>query len=296
MGIVPFRKKKIHRDLLVLVVGHEKAELLADTAESFIYHNTGQQHSFHMAFAVDHNPECAEALSKKYDHVYDAPKNNGWGRGIMRTIVHALDHSHTRGISYDHLLTIDSDTLVTGPCLNRYMELIDEETFIVGKKWGGKGKYSSVNPGPEESSLRQIRMIVKFGLYPEEELLLPDYMAAGPFVIWTRKSLDFLREIGLLPGHKFDELYPYILFPHDQMTTFILGYHPGGFREMGPSAMLYCGNVGGKEQWKQGLPSVVVQPYGEVPTFPAGTSVIHPIRAKKFDEKKVRQYFRNMRT
>jgi hypothetical protein len=100
----------------------------------------------------------------------------------------------------------------------------------------------------------------------------------------------------LLPGVVLDKVYPYIMFPHDQISTLILGMEGHGFKDAGPISMLHCGDVGGDQSWKQGLPSWKSNVFGEVPVFPKGVGVIHPIRSKKFEEGRVRAFFRTMRS
>jgi hypothetical protein len=296
--IKSFRKKKTVVDVLVLIVGHKYPDFLSDTADSFDHYNRDSSASYRIAFAIDHNRDCASVLSRRFgeDAVYCSAVNNGWGRGIVRTMAHALDHFQRNGLRWKHLLTIDSDALVVGKCLDRYVELAEEPgVCFVGQKWGGEGPYSSANPGPTEASQRQVRYLAKLGLFAESWNLV-DYMVAGPFIFWTRKTLDFLERVGIFPGPSLDAIYDYILFPHDQLTTLVLGIEGHEFRDVGPISMLHCGDVGGNVEWKTGLPSITVETYGEVPEVPEGVAVIHPIRSKKFEEGKVRAFFRKQRS
>lgn len=291
-----FRRKIRHVDVLVLIVGHKDPEYLDDTAESFASCNSGSIASYELAFAIDHNPDCASVLAARHgDHrVYCSPEINGWGRGILRTVAYALDHLARNGLQWEHLITIDSDTLIVGPCLDHYVMRIGPDTCFVGQKWGG-GPSDASNPGPTDKSLRQVRYLAKLGLF-DDPWSLVDYMIAGPFFLWTRKCLDFMSRIGLLPGSALDEIYPYILFPHDHITTFILGVEGHGFAEVESVSMLYCGGVGGEVAWKTGLPSAFMPSYGHrLPVFPPGTGVIHPIRSPDLEEGAVRAFFRSRR-
>lgn len=303
--IKQFKKKPQMVEVLVLIVGHKRPDFLVDTAESFHHYNKNAKTTYRVAFAIDGNHDCANAISDAYgsDVVYCAPTPNGWGRGILRTIAYSLDYFRRNGLRWNHLITIDSDTLIVDRCLDEYVFKIKPDTFFVGQKWGGKGPYSSANPGPTERIQRAVRQFAKLGIVDEYHWRLVDYMVAGPFMLWTGKCLDFMTSVGLLPGPALDELYPYIHFPHDQMTTFILGVEGHGFVDVGghesgelsPLSWLYCGDVGGMDGWKCGLPSYEIEPYGQIPLFRDGTAVIHPIRSKKFNEGKVRSFFRKLR-
>ena len=293
----PFKKNKSLVDVLVLVIGHQYPDFLADTAESFEYYNRDSLISYRLAFAVDHNRDCADALSQQYgdEVVYCSASQNGWGRGIIRTMAFALDHFHRNGLMWEHLITVDSDALIVGgPLLEQYVSLIEPGVCFVGQKWGGDPPYSSSNPGPTEIGSRLIKYLAKLELFHENWQLL-NYHGAGPFLLWTRQTLDFMKKIELLPGSVLDGIYQYVLFPHDLLTTFILGVEGHEFRDVGVISMLYCGDVGGNQEWHEGMPSVMIHPYGEIPVFPKGTGVIHPIRSKKFSEGDVRLFFRKLR-
>lgn len=295
--IKPFKKSQDTVDVLVLIIGHRHAAFLADTAESFDHYHKDVKTTYKVAFGIDNNPMCSEPLVELYGHdlVYNTAKSNGWGRGVLRTMVHALDHFKRNGLRWKHLLTVDSDTLIVGPCLDEYVAKIGDKTCFVGQKWGGRGPFSSANPGPDEKTQRQIRQFAKLVLKPDIPWRLVDYMVAGPFMVWTEKSLEFMEEIGVMPGSALDEVYRYMAFPHDQLTTLILGARDHEFAPIGKASLLHCGDVGGEEDWKSGLPSIRIAPYGQIPTVPSYARVIHPIRSKKFDEGKVRAFFRNIR-
>lgn len=297
MMISKFTRKKLRVDALVLIVGHQNPDFLMDTIESFDHHNRDTRHSYLTAYAVDNNKDCAQVISSRTnpDLVYYSKSKNGWGRGIMRTIAYALDQFRRNGYQWDHLITIDSDTLIVGPCLDNYLDEIEPGVCFVGQKWGGEGPYTPFNPGPTEVSKRQIRQLAKLGILPEGEWNLPDYMVAGPYMVWTRECQNFMEKCGLLPGSAFDQYYPYVSFPHDQMSTFVLGYQGNQFREIGPASYLYCGDVGGEDDWKSGIPIKTMLPYGKVPVHPEYASVIHPIRTKVFEEGKVRAFYRKIR-
>lgn len=292
--IAPFRQGPKHAEVLVLVVGHENPHFLSDTARSFDHFNAGSRSSYRVGFAVDADRDCAGWLADRYgdDLVYCSPKPNGWGRGILRTVAYALDHFRRNGIRFEHLITVDSDTLVVGPCLDVFAGLAAPGVSFVGRKWGGDPPHSAANPGPVEKSRRQVRHLANLFPHPWTAV---DYMVAGPFMLWTAHALGFMKALGLLPGSALDEIYPFVRFPHDQVSTLVLGFEGHGFAEVGPTAMLYCGDVGGDDAWKGGLPSVRIDPYGNVPVFPPGTSVIHPIRSKNVNEGKVRSYFERLR-
>jgi hypothetical protein len=292
-----FKKSPTEVDVLVVIVGHKFPDFLHDTAESFDHYNKNSKTSYRIAFAIDFNRDTADYLAAIYgpECVYRSASQNGWGRGIYRTLAYALDHYKRNGLRWKHLITIDSDTLIVGPCLDEYVSKVSDGVCFVGQKWGGKGQYSSSNPGPNEHNQRQVRHLAKLGIFNETDWRLVDYMVAGPFMLWTKLAQDILTDIGLLPGPELDEIYQFFLFPHDQVSTLILGLPDCTFVPVGRSSMLHCGDMGGDDTWKAGLPSIRIPPYGQVPKVPGSAAVIHPIRSKKFQEGNVRSYFKKLR-
>ena len=120
---------------LVMIVGHENPHYLMDTYDSIKYYNNSR--NYEIVFAIDFNKAVASVLEQKYgeNHVFVTNSQNGWGRGILKTIIHALDYFKSR-INYRDLITIDSDALCVGPFIDNMLFRIDSpKVFFVGTIW-----------------------------------------------------------------------------------------------------------------------------------------------------------------
>lgn len=258
---------------LVMVVGHKNPHYLVDTADSIRYYNKG---NYDVVFAIDFNKEAASSLRSKYgkEHVFVSSEQNGWGRGILRTIIHALDYF--KPMAYHHVITMDSDALCVGPFIDiMSSKVVDTDIFFVGSVW-----YTPSKDFGFHHSLRAS------GFMGEYTYNFRTEMAAGPCMMWTNHCFKFFKQIGLMPADKFDKLYPLIHFAHDQISTWLLGCNVCRIENIGHIMEM---------KWRQSLPSFST-PTGLIPITHSHTAIIHPTEANMYREDNVREHFRSKRT
>lgn len=260
---------------LVMIIGHKDPHFLIDTAESVRHYNP--INNYEIVFAVDFNKDVGNELKIKYgpEKVFITHQVNGWGRGILRTIFHALDYF--KPLNYRHVFTMDSDALCVGPFVDLMTRKADETTdvFFVGKVW-----YS---PGKDHGYHRALRASGFMGEFP---YYFRTEMAAGPCMLWTHHCINFCRTVGLLPGHAFDRIYPVIHFAHDQLSTYFVNCHAGRIERVDEIMEI---------RWREALPSFRSAHWGDIPSTYQHTAIIHPTQSHLYQEKNVREYFRQKR-
>lgn len=260
-------------DALVLIVGHRNPEFLLDTANSIRFFN--QDVKYDIAFAIDGDNYTYDIVSQKVgkDHAFITDKKNGWGRGILRTIIHAIDYFSS--FRFKHLITIDSDALCVAPFIKTMIESVnDPDVFFAGTIWW--------SPDQDHAYHSRLR---KCGFLSGYEFHFRTEMAAGPCMLWSNNCLNFMTKCGLLPGKEFDKIYPCIGFAHDQISTYLLSCGCGSIRET-PIMEL---------KWREPLPYEEILGWGNIPIIGEGISVIHPVASDAYEEKSCREYFRNLR-
>lgn len=258
---------------IVMIIGHNNPHYLIDTAESVRFYNNG---NYDIVFVIDFNIDAASVLIKKYgsDKVFVSKEKNGWGRGILRTIIHALDYFKTI-VPYDNLITMDSDALCVGPFIDRMLEKITPEIFFVGTVWW--------SPGHDHNFHHRLRSSGFMSNYP---FVFRTEMAAGPCMLWTKHCLKFLETVNLIPGYKFDIIYPNILFAHDQLSAYLNSCGVGRIAETN-----YLMEI----KWRESLPVLLVPNWGLMPITYETTAIIHPTQSNNYTEDNCRKYFRNKR-
>lgn len=258
-----------------MIIGHKNPGYLIDTADSIKYYNKG---NYEIVFAIDNNLEAYAALAAKYgqDRVFVTAHSNGWGRGILRTIIYALDYFETR-IPYHHVITIDSDALCVGPFVNAMVKKAEQpNVFFVGSIWH--------SPSKDHGYHRTLRASGFMGDYPYKFIT---EMAAGPCMMWTNHCFKFFRHIGLMPASKFDDKYKFIHFAHDQISTYL--------RSCGVCEIEDIGHLM-EIKWRQSLPTFNVPLWGDVPITHPHTAIIHPTESYVYTEDNCRGYFKSKRT
>lgn len=260
---------------IVMIIGHKNPHYIIDTADSVKYYNKG---NYEIVFAIDHNKETANVLIDRYgqDRVFVTQHPNGWGRGILKTIIHALDYFKTR-ICYRDVITMDSDALCVGPFINKMVKRAEEpNVFFVGSIW-----YS---PGKDHGFHHSLRASGFMGEYP---FRFRTEMAAGPCMMWTHHCFNFFEHIGLMPANKFDEKYKWIHFAHDQISTYL---HSCGVCKIEDVSNMM------EIRWRQALPTFQVPLWGSIPITQPHTAIIHPTESNMYSEEQCRGYFRSKRT
>lgn len=257
---------------LVMITGHEHPEYLIDTCESIKFYNKSK--NYEVVFAIDNNKQVAQILINKYgkNHVFVSDGPNGWGRGILKTIVYALDYFNSR-IKFDNLITFDSDALCVGPFINNMLLKIDgTDVFFVGGIWH--------SPGKDHVHHRVLR---SSGFMSEFKYKFQTSMAAGPCMLWSKHCLKFMETVDLRPAHKFDKIYPHIHFAHDQISTWLVSCGAGIIVDMGSILEL---------KWRCALPTFHTPEWGNVPITHGHTAIIHPTKSDKYTEDNCRAYFK----
>ena len=257
----------------VMIVGHEHPDFIQDTAESIRYYNKGK---YEIIFAIDFNRRAAAPLEAKYgqDHVFVTKEINGWGRGILRTIIHAMDYFKSMNIG--HLITMDSDALCTGPFIDAMIAKTTEpDVFWVGKTW--------YTPSKDWGFHRSLKASGFMGDFPYH---FKTEMCAGPCMMWTHHCIKFMHQVGLMPGSEFDKHYPNIHFAHDQISTWFFSCGQGKIESIANLMEI---------RWRESLPTHSVMNYGPVPIVYKHTAIIHPTKSNVYTEENCRNYFRNKR-
>lgn len=260
---------------LIMIIGHEKPNYLIDTYESIKHFNKGK--NYEIVFAIDFNKAVGETLSKKYgsDHVFVSSTPNGWGRGILKTTIHALDYFKTK-ISFDNLITFDSDALCVGPFVDHMLSKIDStDVFFVGAIWHSPGKDHGFH-----HSLRASGFMHNYPFHLRTE------MAAGPCMMWTKHCFKFFKSVGLTPAKEFDKIYSNIHFAHDQISTWLISCGVGVIKDIGQIMEI---------KWRSSLPTFHTDEWGQVPITHNHTAVIHPTKSNRYTEDNCRAYFRSKR-
>ncbi len=256
---------------LVMVVGHKNPEFLMDTAESVKFYNTKKD--YEVVFAIDHNRYAADALKMVYgpERVYVSDQQNGWGRGILRTIIHALDYFEP--LNFRHVFTMDSDALCVGPFVELMTEKAEEtDVFFVGTVWHSPGKDHGYH-----HTLRNSGFMSNFPYHFNTD------MAAGPCMLWSTHCLKFLLSVELRPGYLFDRRYPTIHFAHDQLSTWLKNCGVGRIERVDHIMEI---------KWREALPTFRSAFWGEIPITHGHTAIIHPTESYRYNEIKVREYFK----
>ena len=261
---------------LVMIIGHENPHYLIDTYESIKHYN--KSNNYEIVFAIDFNKDTAHSLSNQYgrNRVFVTETKNGWGRGILRTIIHALDYFNQK-IDYCDLITIDSDALCVGPFINRMLLEIDStDVFFAGAIWRSPKKDHGFHYKLRDSGFMRD---YPFNFKPE--------MAAGPCMMWTSHCFKFLKLIGLMPAVEFDKKYPVIHFAHDQLSTWL--------NSCGVCTIKNVGSIM-EIKWRESLPIKNVFPWGPVPAINNNNiGIIHPTKSNKYTEDKCREFFKFQR-
>lgn len=256
----------------VMIVGHKNPHFLIDTAESVRFYNK----NCNIVFAIDHDEYTAKFLTKHcgYNRVFLSSQKNGWGRGILRTIIHALDYFKER-MPCENVITMDSDALCTGPFVNiMASKVTSPEIFFVGTIWN--------SPGKDHGYHHKLRAS---GFMSEYPYIFNAEMAAGPCMLWSTHCFKFLETIGLMPGSSFDKKYHMIHFAHDQISTYLKNC---GVCRIGETNHIM------EMRWRSSLPTVP-SIWGPVPHIHNHTSIIHPTESHLYTEENCRGYFRNKR-
>jgi len=263
-----------HQKTMVMIIGHKDPHYLIDTAESIKFYNKG---NYEIVFAIDANRDMAYLLENKYgkNRVFVTGEQNGWGRGILRTIIHALDYFKPR-IKYEHVITMDSDALCVGPFIDIMIKKAETpDVFFVGSIWHSPGKDHGFH-----FSLRSS------GFMNEYPFKFKTEMAAGPCMLWTSHCFKFLKTVGLLPSWEFDKRYNSIHFAHDQLSTWLYS--------CGVCQIERVDNIM-EIKWRESLPTFHSTIWGNIPITYNHTAIIHPTQSDKYTEDKCREYFRQKR-
>jgi len=263
---------KIQKNL-VMIVGHKNPEYLIDTAESVSHYNNG---NYDIVFAIDFDKHTSSVLENRYgkSKVFVSKEPNGWGRGILRTIIHALDYFQP--LNYSNVFTMDSDALCVGPFINFMLEKVyDTNVFFVGEIWHSPSKDHGFHYNLRSS-----------GFMKEYPFQFRTEMAAGPCMLWTSHCLRFLKEIGLMPAVEFDKRYGLIHFAHDQLSTWLRSCGIGRIESVDHIMEM---------RWRDALPTFESISWGPVPITYEHTAIIHPTASHKYSEEKCREYFRYIR-
>tara|TARA_Y100000034_G_scaffold135520_1_gene207766 strand:+ start:6550 stop:7365 length:816 start_codon:yes stop_codon:yes gene_type:complete len=264
-----------------MIIGHQFPHFLADTANSIEHHNKDSECDFKVVFAIDHDEDVANKLIKIYgrDRVYRSESKNGWGKGILRTIFHAMDFFADHHY-FTELVTFDSDALCTGPFVDHMHDSaannpLEPPVFFSGTIWGV--------PDYDKPDLYKFRD--KGFMTGEWEFVWK--LVAGPCMLWTQRCLDFLIESGWRPGPSYDkEYYKHVTFAHDQISTYFKSAGACSFDDTGTIM-----NV----RWRTPLPVIELPNYGAVPDVKPGTSIIHPVVSSSYTEENCRRYFKSLR-
>jgi hypothetical protein len=258
----------------VMIIGHDHPEYIIDTAESIKYYNKG---NYEIVFAIDFNRKVAATIEEKYgkDHVFVTKEINGWGRGILRTIIHALDYFNER-MNICNLITMDSDALCVGPFVNTMLKKTEEtDVFWVGTTW--------YTPSKDYGYHRSLRAS---GFMSEFPYTFKTQMCAGPCMMWTNHCFKFMKQVGLIPGNEFDKKYSLIHFAHDQISTYFIGCGIGRIENVSQLMEI---------RWRQALPTTNLAPWGNIPITYENTAIIHPTKSNVYKEENCRNYFRGKR-
>jgi hypothetical protein len=276
------------RKVLVMIIGHNNPHFLQDSAEAFMFYHRDATTSFEVVFAIDCNKESEEYLVSRYgqDYVFNSRDKNGWGRGILRTIIHAMDYFEDR-FYFSDMMTMDSDALCIGPCIDIICDGIEENDLYSGLKW-------PLDPNDRAWHFRlqryapSIRGKQIYPLLSHKSAIEGDgkRICAGPCMFWTKMCLDILKESGFRPGKLFDNLYRHIYFPHDQISTFLYLVSAGNHKE---HKSLY------RMKWSSSLDKEFVEGFGDVPSVDENVCIIHPTGVTEEEEVHTRKYFKHLR-
>ena len=274
------------RKVLVMITGHNNPHFLQDSAEAFMFYHRDATTSFEVVFAIDCNKEVEEYLVSRYgqDYVFNSPDKNGWGCGILRTIIHAMDYFEDR-FYFSDMITMDSDALCVGPCLDIICDGIGENDLYSGLRW-------PLDPNDRIWHFRLQRFGPSIGgnkIYPLSYRPSHDsgkIICAGPCMFWTKMCLDILEESGFRPGRLFDNLYCNIEFPHDQISSFL--YSIGAGKHNQHRSLYYM-------KWNDSLDKEFVKGFGDVPIVGENVCIIHPTGVTAEEEVHTRKYFKHLR-
>lgn len=255
-----------------MIIGHRDPHYLIDSADAIAHYNKDVQ----IVFAIDYNKNVYDKLISKYgsEFVFVSKERNGWGRGILRTIVHALEHFN-KYFEFKNLITLDDDSLCVAPFVERLIGKIKPDSLFAGTIWN--------SPDYDHHFHHKL---YNSGFLADREFHFKVELSAGPCMLWTEKCLNLLSEIGLYPAEAFEKVYPNIGFCHDQISTYLNSLDYGTIEDAGDMMTL---------RWREAVPTTHIHKWGEIPIINNGISVIHPVVSDCYDEMTCRTYFRRKR-
>lgn len=257
---------------LVMIIGHQNPHFIIDTADSVKHYNP--RNNYEIVFAIDNNEECGTSLKEKYgpEKVFITSENNGWGRGVLRTFVHALDYFEP--LNFRHVFTMDSDALCVGPFVDQMLVAAeDTDCFFVGHIW----------PTPTKDHGFHF-FLRNSGFMGEYSWNFNKDMAAGPCMLWTSHCLNFLHTIDLRPAIEFDNKYPLIHFAHDQLSTYLNSCGVGKIVDVEKNFMMI--------RWRKPLPTFRSHFWRAIPITYENTAILHPTQSCVYNEVTMREYFK----
>lgn len=264
-------------ETLVFITGHIDPINIIDSAEAFDYWHNGK--NYRLVFVIDNNFLCSKRIisARPKDLVFTTPTKNGWGRGVLVSILQAIEH-FSKEIQFDNLLTMDDDNLTIGPFL--------EEIILRSKKTPDAlfaGKILHVH----HSHRAEYQRLRNSGFLANMTYNYRDNLVSGACMLWTTRALQIISDVGILPLSNFmGKIFPHFHLSHDHLSGYFSSCGLGNLVSSDP-----LGNV----EWKNCLPSTFINNYGPIPIVNPYTAFIHPIRCNGYNQQDVRKYFRNLR-